>query len=224
MKSFIIMPFIFLLGLLIGAWQPRAQVAQLREELETANDLLKTDARKGSRRLDVSEMLGIEDVERAPSAARKSAGTNAAPSAAEEAIAEAAPESTNDPARAGFDLDDAIDAWQVRVDLARTAFISNAKLDSTQIMLFDQTMDTMNLTIGETIDYFAANMDGAEQIHPEVGYRIIDAVMDTMVSTYDTIDQFAPEDWRRSAGENFDLINFIDPEVARPLVDLDFGR
>lgn len=224
MKSFIIMPFVFLLGLLIGAWQPRSQIAQLNKDLETANELLKNDARKGSRRLDVTEMLGIEDVERASPKtknAQEAADTNTPPAFADEIVAEAVPETTNDPAQAEFDLDDAIDAWLVRVDLARTAFISNAGLNSTQVMLFDQSIDDMNLVIGETIDLFAESLDGAEQVQPEAAYRIMDVVLASMVNTYDTIDQFAPADWRRSAGESFDLINFIDPEVARPLVGLD---
>jgi hypothetical protein len=42
-----------------------------------------------------------------------------------------------------------------------------------------------------------------------------------LVLTYDELDRKLPEDWRREAGPQFELVRFVDPEVLTPLQDLD---
>jgi hypothetical protein len=44
-----------------------------------------------------------------------------------------------------------------------------------------------------------------------------------MVTAYDEMDRAMPGGWRRSAGSRFTMTDFIDPEVARPLVGVE-GR
>jgi hypothetical protein len=42
-----------------------------------------------------------------------------------------------------------------------------------------------------------------------------------VVTTYDDLDRTLPEDWRDKAGEKFQVFDFINPEVAMPLADVE---
>jgi hypothetical protein len=39
-----------------------------------------------------------------------------------------------------------------------------------------------------------------------------------MVMTYDEMDRKLPATWRTDAGASFDLVTYVDPKVAQPLV------
>lgn len=79
----------------------------------------------------------------------------------------------------------------------------------------------MNVRIGTKIDTFAAEIEDAESVQPEAGIRLVNDVTEAMVFTYDEMDNSMPKSWRRRAGEKFNMANFIDPEVARPMVGLE---
>lgn len=221
MKSYIMVPFVFALGLLIGAWQPRAQVAQLSKNLEVAEDALERGIKGGRKGFGVTEMLGIEPTESTASSKKEDPSDSAAATNEVVAVDGEPDDELKDEKFSGLDLDAAVDAWKVRVELARSSFISNTGLDNEQIMRFDQCVDGMNLAIGSTIDFLADGMDAGADVDPEVMYRMADAMLTSVVNTYDAIDAFAPDGWREQAGGDLNLLDFVDPEVARPLVELE---
>ena len=239
MKAYILLPFVLLAGLVVGGLGPRSELARTKDELQTANELLRKSGGGTSGLGDVTKLLGID---RSPSEAREELqaaddmvhGEEAeqGPDADVDAVADAADSEVNDADEAvadqdggeevdrefGGDIDRAVELWQVRVDIARSTFVANARLNDSQAVKFDTLVDSMNVRIGTKIDEFAVELEEAESVQPEAGIRLVNDVTEAMVLTYDEMDDSMPTGWRRRAGEKFNMANFIDPEVARPLV------
>lgn len=244
MKPYILLPFALLAGLVIGGLGPKSELARMREELKEARKLARTGARPAATMSDVSNLLGIERAPAAESAAPEigediaSAGGDTEPAAAgqqnpesgdadvtesEEGDAEADEADSEADRRGAFedDLDRAIDLWQTRVAIARNTFVANAHLNDSQALKFDTILDAMNVRIGTTIDEFANEAKDAEKVQTEAGIRLMNDITESMVTAYDEMDQTMPQGWRRRAGDKFSMTDFIDPEVARPLVGVE---
>ncbi len=56
---------------------------------------------------------------------------------------------------------------------------------------------------------------------PETGLRMMNDLSSTLVKAYDDLDRDMPADWRDKAGKEFQLFDFINPEVALPLADIE---
>ena len=112
-------------------------------------------------------------------------------------------------------------AWQMRADIARTNFVSKAKLDEKQATDFDVLVEAMNLRIGTSIDKWSAYIKEQGKLTPETGVRMMTELGQAMVVTYDEMDRKMPPDWRQNAGSKFELVNFVDPEVLTPLQGLE---
>lgn len=228
MKSLLFIPFALFLGLIVGSWSPRGEMASLKEELASTKALLKNQPSQQRSFGEVTSLLGIERTE---STDRNEAETKEDIAVVDEIaavefeeentveIAETPPERTQEDMEDA--IDKAVDLWRMRVDIARSTFVSNTGMDDQQAMQFDQMVDSMNLKIGETIDLFAESLDGAEEVQMEAGIRVMNDITESIVEAYDEIDSTMPEGWRRNTGEDFSLLNFIDPEVGRPLVGLE---
>ncbi|MBL7115941.1 MAG: hypothetical protein ISS35_09260 [Kiritimatiellae bacterium] len=244
MKSIVFIPLALLIGMLIGSWTPRSEIASLTRELKTTRELLKHKPRKAKTITQVTSLLGIErehndrpehsaspDAD-AVSFPEATAATNESASAESQtevaaatnpAIAVASAHDSPTPrqkADMGDDIDKAVELWQMRVNVARSTFVSNARLSDEQGMQFDILVQSMNIRIGETIDNFAANLQDAEEVQMEAGIRLMNEISDSVVLTYDEMDETLPEGWRRKSGQNFNLMDFIDPEVGRPLINV----
>lgn len=242
MKAYIWLPFALLLGLVVGGLGPRAELARSQEELQTTKELLRKDGGAASGLGDVTRLLGIErssgELEQAAESDEQGeesrpegdslhvhdSGEDDADASdmSEDDAAVEEQEAVDEPDREfGGDIDRAVELWQARVAIARSTFISNARLNDTQAIKFDTLVDAMNVRIGTKIDTFAAEIEDAESVQPEAGIRLVNDVTEAMVSTYDEMDNSMPKGWRRRAGEKFNMANFIDPEVARPMVGLE---
>jgi hypothetical protein len=234
MKSLLFIPFALFLGLIVGSWSPRGEIASLKEDLASTRELLKNQPDQKRSFSEVTSLLGIERPEssdRKETKTKEDVATSEDMDATDEAVAvefadtNAVENAGAPPERTQEDMDDAIDKavelWRMRVDIARSTFVSNTGMNDQQAMQFDQMVDNMNLKIGETIDLFAENLDGAVEVQMEAGIRVMNEITESIVEAYDEIDKTLPEGWRRNTGEDFSLLNFIDPEVGRPLVGLE---
>ena len=246
MKIIVFIPLALLIGMLIGSWSPRSEIARLTEELKTTRELLKHQPRKARTINQVTSLLGIDRSPDSPAptgapasddelhatvpATHQSADaeahstdvalTNAASAVSSQEENATPPEATRPKEDMGDEIDRAVDLWQMRVNVARSTFISNTRLSETQAMQFDTLIQSMNIRIGETIDNFAANLQDAEEVQMEAGIRLMNAITDSVVLTYDEMDEALQEDWRRESGKEFNLMDFIDPEVGRPLINV----
>lgn len=251
MKAYILLPFVLLAGLVIGGVGPRSELAELRAELEQMKKLVPGSGGAGAGISEVSSLLGIAragsgagkraddwDSQREETAVEagkqdaevKKAGeeNSAAEDGAVKAAGAAVPEELEDDTEGGdgdgkfaADLDRAIELWQTRVDIAKSTFIANTRLNDAQAAQLETMLAAMNIRIGTTIDKFAADVKDAESVQPEAGIRLVNDITESMVLTYDEMDKTMPKGWRRRSGESFSLTDFIDPEVARPMVGLE---
>lgn len=244
MKPYILLPFVLLAGLVVGGLGPRAELSRVKDELEKTRKLVREQGGRTATMSNVSNLLGIEHASAAKTAEPDSLGTaekspedvgsataessSVEPEAQLEAQAsvddkvdpEEAPEEKND---FSGDLDRAIELWQTRVAIARNTFVSNARLSDAQAVKFDTLLTAMNVRIGTTIDAFAKEVSEVKDVQPEAGIRLVNDITESMVLTYDEMDNAMPKGWRQRAGDKFSVTDFVDPEVARPLVGIEGG-
>lgn len=240
MKSYVLLPFVLLAGLIMGGMGPRSELEKMREELEEAKKLARSGG--GTAAIsDVTNLLGIQRRSSAPASQKPDAVSEAGGAdtgaesisedeasqrveaeiaAKQQAEVSASDEAAENQPERGFeeDIDRAIELWQTRVAIARNTFVANTRLSDAEAAQFDTIVDAMNVRIGTKIDEFAKEVAGAETVQPEAGIRLVNDITESMVSAYDDLDRSMPQEWRRGAGGKFTMTDFIDPEVARPLV------
>ncbi len=118
-------------------------------------------------------------------------------------------------------IDDAIDLWKTRSDIARSGFVSNLELTADQAAQFDVAVAAMNLRIGGTLQNLAASLRTNGQFNAESAIGVANEVTGAMVLAYRDLDRSLPPDWRQKAGREFALTDFVDPNVARPLIGVE---
>ncbi len=236
MKSYLLLPLALFAGLVIGGLGPRAELRELRTEAEQMRRIVQSGDRVGAGGSRVGSLLGLEEgqrrrshsMERQPGdgAVREPDQATAQEEVAEtsqvqrvDQVADVTEPDTSVPG--DWDLDAAIELWQTRVEIAKSTFVSNARLNDVQSLQFETALAAMNIRIGATIDAFAASIRDADVVQPEVGIRMVHAITEAMVITYDEMNEELPDGWRQRAGERFSLTDFIDPEVARPLIGIE---
>ncbi len=221
MKNSLYIVIALLAGLVLGNWgvksdlrKARKEAAELREELNR-----RSQRQEGVR--SITTMLRVPEPTRShrplPPSPAPDTSTNAAVTA---------PASTNAPAPTrsrSFEenIQEAVELWKTRSALARTSFISNVGATPVQTQLFDQTVDAMNKELGDKIRQWAEYVKQQGTFSPETGLRMMNDLSSTLVKAYDDLDREMPADWRDKAGKEFQLFDFINPEVALPLADIE---
>jgi len=216
MKHFVWIPIALLLGLILGGWGPREDLKLARQEL----DLLRS---KETRRTENPVRTVTDWVRIPPSASQEPA----APPASAEAVAtngpatvaQAAPAETPEGLRKQIDA--AIELWKVRSDVARSTFLARANFDQEQTTRFDVLLSAMNLRLRATIEQIAARLRAGEPPTPESGVQAVHALSGALATTYDEMDRTLPPTWRTTENGPLDLVDFIDPSVAEPLIGVE---
>lgn len=99
----------------------------------------------------------------------------------------------------------------------RSNFVAEAKLDEDQATRFDVLVAAMNMRLEGKIREWSALMQDGTLPRPETRARAMKEISEIMVMTYDELDRNMPEGWRDSAGTNFNLNTFVDPELWRDM-------
>jgi hypothetical protein len=115
----------------------------------------------------------------------------------------------------------ASELWKTRSAVARNSFLSNTGMKGEEEATFDVLVEAMNLRLEDRILQWSDYLGTKKAINPEDGVRLINDLSSVLVLTYDEFDRRLPAGWREKAGENFQLFDFIDPEVAMPLADVE---
>lgn len=209
---------VLLAGLLLGGWGPRLDLKKAREELKSLKDgQAKTTGRS-------AELAGLQAMLRLPEGERRPRRPpRPAPEPATQSVARVA-ETTNPPLQRldrQAEMRKASELWLTRVAMARSAFVSNVQLDKEQEKSFDVLIEAMNLRLGAGVDKWVDALRAKGTLQPEDGLRIVNDLSGVLVLTYDEMDRTMPADWRQKAGENFQLVNLIDPDAVMPLMELD---
>ena len=217
-----------LFGLVLGNWSVQSDLRKARLDV---TDLKKQLAARGSRN---NGLQGITSMLRVPEPVR--AKTADAPKhqhrgpfghdagSTDTALetdmppqpANASPEVMREQMRTAAEL------WKTRSALARNSFLSNLAATPEQTQAIDQAIANMNQQLGDKIKQWAEFLKLQPEVSPETGVRMMNDLSSTLVGSYDELDRTLSPDWRDKAGKEFQVFDFINPDVALPLTDVKF--
>lgn len=230
-----------LMGYALGGWSPRVDVRRLEDRVR---ELERESRRKGSADASlagITRMLNVPregdvrassdrestPVRRATLHDREdetdpavSTQSNAAPSLRKDPDSLLAPHRW-DEMTPEERLDKAVELWSLRSDLARNSFLSNAGADEAQAVRFDVLVEAMNVRIEASLEGWADRLLSKEITPPEAAARMLHDISGAIALTYDEFDRNMPENWRSTAGDEFQMFDLIDPRVATPLIELE---
>ena len=233
-KCFYLLPLACLVGFVVGSWGPRADLRALKElgknekraAAEQKPDGLDTFAR----------MAKIPETARHPrrrrptrAEARRSviAITNAPKAEVSTAVpgntnavaAAEAPKKRRMPDDLAARIDEAQEMWATRVDVARAQWKAKLKLSGEAERAFDDALQEMNEKLYASAQELARRLASEEKMTPELGFRLMGDTSTILAETYDKIGEILPQGQRAEVSE-MQMIDFIDPAVAEPLIDV----
>ena len=230
--AFYLLPFACLLGFLVGSWGPRADLQALREL--TKNEK-RADAERKPDGLDTfARMAKIPETAKHPRR-RRQARTDvrrsviAVTNAPKAEVAAAAPEegtnaAARPPARRTPDdlrarIEEAQEMWATRVDVARAQWKAKLGLSDDAEKAFDDALQDMNEKLYASVSALAERLASEEKMTPELGFRLMGDTSTILAETYDKIGTCVPSE-RRAEISEMQMVDFIDPAVAEPLIDV----
>jgi hypothetical protein len=239
MKSFLLLPFAVLIGILIGGWSPREELRTLRRELDDLRT--KTANREKDSRFDaITRMVQIPEraanvpaPNRKPAAAVRDIDATTAPTThvaqattdtpttvantppPQDAESEESRRTSPEDLRAR--IEEAKELWATRVQIARSQWLSRLKLDAEATALFDASIDAMNAELQASMQGLADALALGEEMTPELGVRFFNEMTTSLVRTYDDLTVIVPDALRGEASQ-LEITDFIDPAVAEPLI------
>lgn len=249
MKAYILIPFALLLGLVLGGWGPRSELKTAHDELKKTRRLLKdvNAGRGGSDVGRVTQLLGIDEraqnahpdkkirpapeegkqesqaADRAPAVPRADTDVSQ-PEAGETRSSESGNSGEQNPDQGSGmqrNIDDAIELWKLRSDIARSTFLANGRFSEEDAVDFDVLVEAMNVRLRHSIESWSDAVKEKEKAGAEEGIRLVNEVTDVLVLTYDEMDRKLPENWRDTGGKGLHLGDFIDPSIAKPLIKVE---
>ena len=235
MKQGIWIVLAVLVGLVLGSWGPRSDLRRAKEEIEDLKRRMSKGWTQGGEVEGVRQMLRLpgndavkrraaERAKKAPAVAKALVVGEAPPPPVASQVVAQAVATTNEEAEFewdGEDIERAARFWNARAAIARNSFITNAKLDIKQAERFDTLVAAMNLRLEAGISNWVQGVKFKGDMTTEDGVKLMNELSTAVVVTYDEMDRSMPPDWRKTAGDRFELINFVDPAVAMPLMDVD---
>jgi len=227
MKIGIAVILALLAGLALGGWGPRADLCEARDRIKELEKKVNRQEASAGKMQQVKAMLRVKDDEVRAAAtrrARKPPPLKLPPPHDDELEATAdssRPAGTNAPPRMGQDIAQAAELWSTRVEMSRNSFIGNLGLNPQQAAMFDGVTAVMNAQLEEHIGKWAETLKQKDEMSSEDGIRMMSELGTVLVKTYDEMDQTMPQGWRDKAGNDFQLVNFIDPGVALPLTEVE---
>lgn len=246
MKNYLYLPFVLLLGLVVGGWGVRTDLRNTKDELKAAKE--NAQSSRGTKRNvqiagEVTKLLNIDHGDDLRSNAGRRKGENAH---TDEAMGKGEHLALGDGVRnekggAGREdrgqkrlgmteeerqkefednINKAVELFEVRSKLARKTFADKVGLDEKEEERFVVLVDAMNLRLASEIEVWAKAAEAKDDIGPEEGVRLVNGVTEVMVSAYEDMDREMPENWREKSGGDLNITDFIDPAVALPLAGI----
>ena len=238
MKILIWLPAVFLLGIVIGAWEPREEIRALKEKpreaearaRDTANGFqafatlanIPKEARRPHRRKPADKPLFKAATNNPPGRAQATVAASK-PSPQAEATGASA---TNAPPRAPrriapedlrARIEEAQDLWRTRGELALAQWKEKLKLEGAAAEQFDAAIGSMNEQLYDTMQTMAELLAHQERMTPELGLRLMGDATTILAETYEKIGACVPAA-RRAEVSEMQIVDFIDPGVAEPLI------
>ncbi len=231
MKYIIIGVMSLLTGMLLGGIGPRWDLAKAQDRIKTLELSQKNIHSDSEGFSGIRQMLKLTDkdaVRNAPpirKAKRLVDATNVVASVSVSSGDANKPSEAQSPVTNSSSMEEQVETaskiWASRVEIARNNFASNSGLKKEEIEIFDTAMEAMNIRLEYSISQWVDKMKDKDQISSEDGVRMLNELSDALVVGYDDMDKALPAGWREKSGLDFEIMNFIDPAVAKPLVALE---
>lgn len=234
MKLAVLLPFVLLLGLVIGGWAPKEEARSAQKEIADLRKKL-AESEKGSRADVFTRMVKIPERATKPSSPAKlqvsvklapaDPASNAvsvaeqASNSTEQARSEQPSEKPLKPEDMRARIDEAKELWKTRVDVARAQWVARLKLTPDQEALFNESINAMNEQLYLSMQKLADTLAASDTLTPEAGTRAFSEMTAALVQTYDSLGAIVPEEQLAEAAK-IELTDFIDPAVAEPLIDV----
>ena len=237
MKVYLWLPLACLIGYLIGSWGAQDELRSFRSH---ARDVKQNAAAKPGGFDAFAQMVKIPESARRsrrprpdrpkaplpPIAATNKVATKQSPvttPAAKEKPDAATSTNTVPPRLSPEDLrariEEAQDLWRTRVDLARAQWKSKLKLSGENEKAFDVALQEMNERLYDSVAALAGLLEGKDSMTPELGLRLVGETTAILSETYDRIGACASPEMREEIS-TMQMVDFIDPGVAEPLIDV----
>ncbi len=221
MKIGIAVVLALLLGLVLGGYGPRSDLRQARARIKELEKKVGRQESSAGKMQTVKAMLHVKDSEVSAARAKPRKVFRPSPPPTLQMPEPAEAPATNAPPRMGHNIAEAAELWSTRVEMSRNSFIGNLGLNPQQTAMFDGVTAVMNAQLEERINKWADTLKQKDEMSSEDGIRMMTELGGVLTKTYDEMDQAMPQGWRDKAGSEFQLVNFIDPAVATPLVDVE---
>lgn len=229
-----------LLGLVLGSWSLKADLRNAKKEIASLKTKLATRESGPVGLNGITSMLKLQDNTRSEPVRHRGRPAPAAQPAvaAETTTVVAAVSSTNvappvaenkrtrhTHPRGATNLVQSLETasalWKTRADLARNSFVSNVATSEDHAAQFEVAMAAMNLRLSNNIRTWVDFVKKEGDVTPETGIRIMNDLSSSLVLAYGDLDRTMPPDWRQKAGSKFQVFDFINPEVAMPLTEVE---
>ena len=116
-------------------------------------------------------------------------------------------------------IDEARDLWATRVAIARDLAVEKLNLTEAGGEVFDGVISQMNESFVSTVQALANELKAGGEMTPELGARVVSALSATMVETYNGLAEALPPE-KHGDVSKMELTDFIDPAVIEPLIDV----
>jgi hypothetical protein len=232
MKTAVAILIALLAGLMLGSWSIKADLRKATSEIDSLKIQLSQKGSQPSGLKGITSMLNLPEVKPEPVRSKHTHRVRPA-TLLTNAPAVPAPAESNAPASVATlqtgsatnahsmqtRLQTAAALWKVRADLAQNSFISNVTTNDAQAMDFAVSMAAMNLRLSNSICTWVDQIKKEKTLTPEKSILMFNDLSSTLVWAYKDLDRTQPADWRQKAGPKFQVLDFINPEVALPLVE-----
>ena len=241
-KVCLLLPIACLVGFLIGSWGARDELRAFKEHAKEAKE---KSAAKSDGFDTFARMVKIPAAARrprrtsragkakpiSPIAAKTGAKAKDVPPPVVEAEAsdgapaqDAKPAAEAPPKRLSPDdlrarIEEAQELWRTRVDVARAQWKAKLKLQGESERAFDAALQEMNERLYDCVSTLAEIVGREEKLSPETGLRLVGETSSIMADAYDRIGACVAPEMRGEVAE-INMVDFIDPGVAEPLVSV----
>ena len=231
-KVLLWLPLACLAGFVVGAWGARDE---LRAYQESVKEERNRSAKKVGGFDTFANIVKIPEMSRRPRRPKRapdkkkavhptnevSRAANIQPDSAHSATNSRAAERKNPSRRSvedlGVRIEEAQDLWRTRVEVVRAQWKDKLKLSGEKEQAFDAALQEMNERLYDSVATVAELIAGREEISPELGLRLVGETTAIMSETYDKIGACVPENMRSDVS-SIQIVDFVDPGVAEPLV------
>ena len=229
MKTWYLLPFVMVLGVLVGRYLPKEELRTSKAAPKPVEQPARNDSFNN-----LTRMIQIPDRASRPRRAPAPSEAPAQVADASAAAAEASEESPRERRRREWRerqqqfapedlrtrLDEAKELWMTRVELARAQMLDKLELTGEgQAAPFDEAINNMNASFALTLQALADELRNGAELTPELGARVVSEMSATMVAAYDDLAQAVPPE-KQGDISGMELTDFIDPGVIEPLIDV----